>query len=86
MAELAAEIASEGGREKITRQRAIVRSLVDAAIQGNVRVLSLLLPVLARLPEAGDGAASPEAADNEILDEYIDREIKRRGGTTEKAG
>jgi Family of unknown function (DUF5681) len=78
MGELAAEIAVEGGREKITRQRAIVRSLVNAAIDGNVRVLSLLVPVLARLTDKDGDSLPGDPADREILDEYISRELRRR--------
>ncbi len=78
MEELAVETTVEGGREKITRQRAIAKSLVNEAINGNVRVLSLLLPMLARLPENDDAGSSGEASDREIVEDYLSRELRRR--------
>ena len=80
LAELAEEIATEEekGGKKITRQRALIRGLVTAAIEGNTRALSLLVPILARPTEETDDAPSMSDEDRDILEAYIAREAKRR--------
>jgi hypothetical protein len=79
LTELTEEIpASGGGEKKITRQRALVRGLVTAAIEGNMRALTLLVPVLARSSDAEDESPSGSEEDREILDAYVAREAKRQ--------
>jgi len=80
LAELAEKITPDGekGGKKITRQRALIRGLVTAATQGNIRALSLLMPILARPTEESDDAPSMSDEDSDILETYIAREAKRR--------
>ena len=66
--ELAQPVAA-GGVD--TKQRAIVRTLVTQAIAGNLRAMSVLVAVLARMPEPKD------EADEQLLSEH-DREILER--------
>jgi hypothetical protein len=64
----------------ITKQRAVIRTLIQEAIGGNLRALSVLVGFLARAgapEEASDAQASDE--DQEILEDYVGRELKRRG-------
>jgi len=69
----------ENGKERIvSKQRAIIKVLVANALDGDPRILGLVLSMLAR-----DGNDRPEsdelpAADQSILDEHIEREVARR--------
>jgi len=68
------------GELEISKARAIARSLVNTAVGGNMRAVSLLLSFCGRI--AGDTnelqsqVAVPE--DTEILNNYLDRELRRR--------
>ena len=71
----------EGDNEvEISKARAIVKVVANAAVGGNMRAVSLLLPYCGRI--AGDTnelqsqVAVPE--DTEILNNYLDRELRRR--------
>lgn len=72
----------EGDREmKISKQRAFVKALVAAAIKGDMRAASALVSFCTRAfgnePE-DDQPPSPAPDDIEILDEFVDREVRRR--------
>jgi hypothetical protein len=77
--ELAEETQSTSRGASITKQRALVRGLVEAAISGNTRALGLLVPVLARSADSPEEDEALSPRDREIIDSYVDREIKRRG-------
>lgn len=63
----------------ITKQRAVIRTLVHSAIGGNLRALGVLVGFLARIGTPEDkGDAQPTDEDQQILDDYLDRELKRR--------
>ena len=70
----------DAGEVEISKARAIAKSLVHAAVGGNLRATTALLALFGKsLGEADqppDQLASPE--DTEILDNYIDREVRRR--------
>jgi hypothetical protein len=71
----------EGGKElRVSKQRAFVKSLVAAAVKGDVRATTALVSLCAR---AFDERDSPEErknspADDEILEDFLAREIDRR--------
>jgi Family of unknown function (DUF5681) len=72
----------EGDRElKITKQRAFVKSLVAAAIDGDMRATTALVSfcsrAFAREPEKDAEAQSPTPDDLEILAEFVRREVRR---------
>jgi hypothetical protein len=73
-------IKSDSGELEVTKGRAILKTLVHAAIGGNMRALSVLLSFCSRNPgdstETQDQLAATE--DTKILDDYIDRELRRR--------
>jgi hypothetical protein len=77
----------EGNREmKISKQRAFVKSLVAAAIKGDMRATTALVSFCSRAfghePE-DDQSQLPNPDDLEILAEFVDREVRRqaaRGG------
>jgi hypothetical protein len=71
----------EGDSElEISKGRAIAKSLVRAAVDGNMRAITALLAFCAKIPgdadEPNDDVTAPE--DVEILDEYVGREQRRR--------
>jgi len=74
----------EDGRElEISKARAIAKSLVHAAAGGNMRATTALLTLFAKsfgdITEPQD--QTPTSEDSEILDDYIDREVRRRANT-----
>ena len=84
-AELLEELAepitvNDGGRDlTITKQRAFVKTLVRAAIGGNVRACGTLLSLCEKLDHADNEANVALApADCEILNDFTARERKRR--------
>jgi hypothetical protein len=68
------------GEVEISKARAIAKSLVHAAVGGNMRATTALLALFAKslgeTDQPQDQLATPE--DTEILDDYIDRELRRR--------
>jgi uncharacterized protein DUF5681 len=72
-------IVRAGGREtKITKQRALVKALVAAAIKGDMRATNALVSFCAK--SFGDGQDDPPSAapeDLDILEEFVGRELKR---------
>ena len=73
----------ESGKElKVSKQRAMIKSLVAAAVQGDVRATTALVSLCARLfadSNAGGKSEDLSATDTQILNEFVDREVKRRG-------
>jgi hypothetical protein len=76
----------EGGRpRRISKQRALIKSLMVKALQGNVRATTAMLALYARVAtEAADDSASLIAEDEiQILRRFAPRLMKRL--TTEKS-
>jgi hypothetical protein len=72
----------EGGTERrVSKQRAFIKSLVAAAVKGDVRATTALVSLCARaFPEDRDDSEERKAApaDDQILQDFITREIDRR--------
>lgn len=73
----------EGDREyKVTRQQALIKSLIARAIKGDHRATDKLLVLIARVIglEGGDGrtAAEISAADKEILASFFQRKLEEK--------
>ncbi|MDI1228559.1 MAG: DUF5681 domain-containing protein [bacterium] len=73
----------EGEREyKVTRQQALIKSLIARAIKGDHRATDKLLVLIARVigSEGSDGrtAAEISAADKEILASYFQRQLEEK--------
>jgi hypothetical protein len=72
----------EGGRAmKITKQRALVKALVAAAIKGDMRATNALVSFCAKAfgdEEDDQSIAQPQPEDLDILEEFVGRESKRR--------
>ncbi len=68
-----------GKRGPDSKLQALVRTLVDTAIGGNVRAQSVLVGVLTRIGDGEDSAPIALTSDDrEILDAYVGGELKRR--------
>ena len=65
---------------EVSKARAIAKSLVRAAIDGNMRAtIALLAFCVKNLGDAGEAQDQLATADDaEILNDYIDRELRRR--------
>lgn len=68
------------GEQEISKARAIAKSLVRAAIDGNLRAATALLAFCAKSLSHNDAtqdhAVAPEDVD--ILNDYVGRELRRR--------
>jgi hypothetical protein len=72
----------DGKAREITKGRAIAKTLLRAALAGNLRALSILCALPSNdANESEDQSAPPE--DLELLDEHIEREIRRRTNATD---
>jgi hypothetical protein len=85
MAEMAEviQITESGSARKITKQRALLKSLTARGIQGDARAANLVLTLMARLLEPEplddtDTATSP--ADEAILEAYMRRMQRKPKG------
>jgi hypothetical protein len=78
----------ESGRElRVSKQRAMIKSLVAAAVKGDVRATTALVSLCAKafvdnVDDRNQEDLSP--ADARILEDFVDREIKERGQTHAK--
>lgn len=72
----------EGGREiRTTKQRALVKALVAAAIKGDMRATTALVSFCAKAFGDEDGpqsASEPKLEDLEVLEEFMSCQAKRR--------
>jgi hypothetical protein len=75
MAALAAPIATNA---TTTNAHAIANALVGLAAAGNIRAITALLNVCVKQLAADSDEPITESADADLVDEYIDREIRRR--------
>ena len=74
----------ESGKElRVSKQRAMVKSLVAAAVSGEVRATTALVSLCARLfidTKDPDRSEALSETDAKILDNFVDRELMRRSG------
>jgi hypothetical protein len=64
-----------GARLVVSKQRAIIKALVRAAVKGDIRAVSTVIGLTERETAGSDVMSAADAA---LVDEFIDREIKRR--------
>ncbi len=89
MEELGEKIVIREGDQthRVSKQRAVVKSIVARSLKGNARVDALLISMMLRLLDTGEGAAAVEEAllddEHEILQAFVDR--VRRGGDHQPA-
>lgn len=71
----------ENGRErKISKQRAFVKSLVAAAIKGDVRAINAVVNYSRTLVGVPQENLDESVEDLHILKSYVEREVRRREG------
>jgi hypothetical protein len=86
LVELAAIMPGKDPQRAGSKLQALVKTLVDTAIAGDARAQSLLIGALARMGDAEENeAASLTADDQEILDAYMDSEVKDGASETDAA-
>jgi len=78
MAELG-EPVSSADKEPISKQRALIRKLVDLAVDGNLRAMNALLSYLQRSPELHDSEDELSERDLQILKDLEERERQGLG-------
>jgi hypothetical protein len=85
--ELREEVAiRENGRERtISKQRAVVKALVAAAMTGDMRAINVLASISGRSlgGQTDDVDAAPADDDIDIVEEFVARERKRRAQQSE---
>ncbi len=73
------QINEGGSARRITKQRALLKSLAARGIQGDARAANLLLGLIARLLEPDEQSARPDELgpeDKAILDAYLAKHLK----------
>ena len=79
LTELATSLPGKDPEQARSKLKALVKTLVDAAIGSNARAQSLVVGALVRLGDAENSEATPLTADDkEILEAYVGGELKRR--------
>jgi hypothetical protein len=92
--DLAAELSQkirvrEGGREyEVSKQRALLKAVVAAGVKGDVRAATAVINLCARLfgvgPASDDEAEVMTSGDEALLEDFIRREIAKRGAVVSK--
>lgn len=75
------QINEGGSSRRITKQRALLKSLAARGIQGDARAANLLLGLIARLLEPDEQSAIPDELgpeDKAILDAYLAKHLKTK--------
>ena len=80
----------EGGRAmKITKQRALIKALVAAAIKGDMRATTALVSFCTKAfsdKEDDQSITQPDPEDLDILEEFVGRKSRRRRGQSVASG
>ncbi len=86
--ELAEQITiREGGRQrKISKQRAMIKSLMAKAVKGDVQAANKVLQLVERLIVEEDPSAAQDAPLNADESKILDRFIAQRGAAPEEGG
>ena len=71
---LSAELAAATPGKAASKLEALVTTLVDASIGGNMRALSVLVPLLRNQPT--QSASTPTQEDVRVLDDYVERRAR----------
>ena len=72
------------GEQAVSKQRAFVRTLVSAALRGDMRAASVIIALsrAPRQPEQGNAENhGSDAVDREVLDRFVEDEVRRRLAT-----
>ncbi len=75
------QINEGGSARRITKQRALLKSLAARGIQGDARAANLILSLISRLLEPDEQSAAPEEMgpeDKAILDAYLTKHLKNK--------
>jgi hypothetical protein len=78
------EIQDNGQKCTVSKQRALIKCLLAAAIKGEMRATNTLLSICADLlaDQTDEDHGAPASEDTEIVDAFLTRDRKRRGKHT----
>jgi hypothetical protein len=68
----------DSGGQQISKAEAVAKALVAAAAAGNLRAANVLLAFVDKAAEPDADAGSTSDADAALVDDYIERELRRR--------
>jgi hypothetical protein len=75
------EVMEGGRRKRITKQRAAMKQVANKAARGDLKAFGLLTVLSARWIDpaaASSGPLIPSAADQKIVEDFIEREVQKR--------
>ena len=75
-------VSEDGHPLQVSKGRAIAKSLVRSAVDGNMRATTALLSLFARDPLDADQTDETTPEERAVLDEYFDREVRRRAAVS----
>lgn len=78
-------ITDSGRQTEISKQRAIIKSLVTKAIDGDMRAVGALLTLFNRAKSDIDEPDDPSPDAEEILDDYDRRQAQQRAARDENS-
>jgi hypothetical protein len=70
---------------EVSKQRAIIKAFIAAAIKGDMRAVTALLSLFVRIASPDEDEHEPSPEELEILDTYRRRERERRDSPTSSA-
>lgn len=71
-------VTESGHTIEVSKQRAIIKTFVAAAIKGDMRAVTSLLTLCARIADPDEDEHEPSPEELEILDSFLRRERDRR--------
>ena len=77
-------VRESGKRKRITRQQAVLLSLLEKALRGDIRAASAILSIMLKLEPQGPEQAAPDGTlsddDNEIVADFLRRHQTSNSG------
>lgn len=75
-------VTEDGHKLEVTKSRAIAKAIVREAASGNLRAIAALVTMFARDQLDVEQNDTPSPAEQALMDDFIDREVRRRANTS----
>lgn len=75
-------VTEDGRKLEVTKSRAIAKAIVRAATSGNMRAIAALVTLFARDQLDLEQSEAPSPAEQALIDDFVDREVRRRANTS----
>jgi hypothetical protein len=76
-------VTEQGRARTVSKQRALLKSMVAKAVQGDPRAMTAVVNLCARLLGPSNDEKQPDShEDARLLDDFLEREIRRRAART----